>query len=245
VSFTKEAAHYWASDESAPRAPDPRAALAFYLQGGVGECPAGPSPPGLLYAVNLHPYARLSATIELQDDRSVKAGSITVNLPPFSSTKIGCSNGATRPKPGSVANAALDVLPAIFVAGTAATVPSMKLESSSPPPAAAVVLQSRPPDALPLDTIVRTQNVCSGSLPSGWIKTNDVWNSTVCGHPDSLAYNVWTLQQISDQPIGTIVHACAGTTPAGWMVVKLIWNPTVCGHPSDPQSNVMVIQRSK
>jgi hypothetical protein len=248
VTFSKEVAHYATTDEPVQRAPDPRSALAFYLQGGDGKCPAGSSPPGLLYAVNLHPYAHLSATLDLQDDRGTKTGSLTVDLPPCSSTRIGCSNGATRPKPGSIVDAVLDILPATIVAAPTArptTVAPSKLESPSPPTPAVVRSESGRPTSLPLNTIVHTQNVCAGSSPDGWIKTNDAWSTTVCGQPASITFNVWTLQQISDQPIGTIVHACMGTTPPGWMVLERIWNPTVCGHPSGPQTNVMVIQRSK
>jgi hypothetical protein len=61
--------------------------------------------------------------------------------------------------------------------------------------------------------------------------------------PATLAYNVWTLQQLSDEPVGAVIQACKVTVPSGWTVVGTAWNPTVCGHPATNQSNVMAIKR--
>jgi isopentenyldiphosphate isomerase len=80
-------------------------------------------------------------------------------------------------------------------------------------------------------------------VPPGWIKVNDAWNPTVCGKPPTIIYNVWIIEQVSDQPLGAVVYACKGPLPSGWAIVATNWNPTVCGHPAANQSNVMVIKR--
>jgi hypothetical protein len=56
-------------------------------------------------------------------------------------------------------------------------------------------------------------------------------------------YNVWTIQQMSDQSLGAVIHACRGPVPTGWTIVGTIWNPTVCGRPTTNQPNVMVVKR--
>jgi isopentenyldiphosphate isomerase len=94
-----------------------------------------------------------------------------------------------------------------------------------------------------LGAILRVENVCAGSVPPGWVKINDAWNPTVCGSPSTLTYNVWTIQQLSDQPVGASIYACKGSVPPGWAMVDTTWNPTVCGHPVTKQSNVMAIKR--
>ena len=96
---------------------------------------------------------------------------------------------------------------------------------------------------LSLGAVLTTQNVCAGSVPSGWIKINDAWNPTVCGNPATISYNVLTIQKLSDQPPGTVIHACKGPVPPGWDIVGSAWNPTVCGHPTASQPNVMAIKR--
>jgi hypothetical protein len=100
-----------------------------------------------------------------------------------------------------------------------------------------------PPAPLSLETVLQTQNICLGSVPPGWIKINDAWNPTVCGKPANIAYNVWTIQRFTDQPVGAVIHACKGAVPSGWAIVGTLWNPTVCGHPSSNQPNVMAIKR--
>ena len=222
-----------------PNAPDAspedaRAFAAFILQGGINECAAGAKPPGLFYLVNLHPYARLSASMNLLDDHGSRISVFTPSLAPLSVTRVGCSNGSSRP--GPVISAALEVS-----AGVAAMPPEKKLplpEHHEPQP-----IETPAPPPLSLVAILRTQNVCAGSVPPGWIKINDAWNPTVCGNPAVITYNVWTIQQLSDQSPGAVVQACKGTVPSGWAIVGTAWNPTVCGHPATNQSNVMTIKR--
>jgi hypothetical protein len=226
--ITKQTASYVEPNapEAAPE--DARAFAAFYLQDGINECAQGAKPPGLFYVVNLHPYARLSVSMNLLDDRGSRAGILTPNLAPLSAVRAGCSNGSS--KPGPITDATLEVS-----AGAATSLPL----SPSPPQAAP------PPSLAPLslETILQTQNVCAGSLPPGWIKINDAWNPTVCGNPTRIAYNVWTIQRFADQPMGAIIHACRGAVPSGWAMVGTLWNPTVCGHPTTNQPNVMAIKR--
>ncbi|MDP9009288.1 MAG: hypothetical protein M3N91_11400 [Pseudomonadota bacterium] len=233
-------------DQNEPAAPaeDTRSFAAFYLQGGISECGPGAKPPGLFYFVNLHPFGRLSASIDLTDDRGNRVGAVSANLAPLSATKAGCSNGS--PKPGAVANATLEGAGASLAANQTPAAPSHDAQAASseqprvaaPSDAAAVTLAP-----LSLGTILQTENVCAGSLPPGWIKINDAWNPTVCGNPTGIAYNIWTIQRLADQPKGTIIHACNAAVPSGWAIVGTAWNPTVCGHPAGKQSNVMAIKR--
>lgn len=233
-------------DANAAAAPpeEARSFAAFLLQGGIKECAAGAKPPGLFYLVNLHPYARLSIAMNLLDDHGTRVGVLNPDLPPLSVARVGCSNGSS--KPGPISGATLEVPPNL-----AASLPAAPPEVTAPPPPErreSPPAQSPQPEAstpapLSLGAILRTQNVCAGSAPSGWIKINDAWNPTVCGNPATITYNVWTLQQLSDQPVGAFIHACRGTVPSGWAVVGTAWNPTVCGHPATNQPNVMVIKR--
>ena len=239
IVIAKQSASY--VEPNAPEAPpeDANAFAAFLLQGGFNECGAGAKPPGLFYLVNLHPYARLSASMSLLDDRGGRVGVLAPNLAPLSATRIGCSNGYS--KPGPITSAALE--------------PPLKVAASlppAPPPAAKTQLPDRrepqPIEApalapLSLGAVLRTQNVCAGSVPSGWIKINDAWNPTVCGNPAAINFNVWTLQELSEQPLGAVIQACRGAVPPGWAIVGTAWNPTLCGHPATNQSNVMAIKR--
>jgi hypothetical protein len=229
-------------DANAPDTPpeDARAFAAFLLQGGINACAAGAKPPGLLYLVNLHPYARLSASMNLLDDRGAKVGVLTPDLSPFGATRVGCSNGFS--KPGPLTSATLEAPP-----GVAASLPA-----ASPPEAKPPLPEGREPPQpieaptlapLSLGAISTTQNICAGPVPPGWIKINDAWNPTVCGKPATITYNVWIIQQLSDQPLGAVIHACKGSVPSGWALVGTTWNPTVCGHPATNQSNVMAIKR--
>jgi hypothetical protein len=226
--ITKQAAAYVEPNapEAAPE--DARNFAAFYLQDGINGCVQGAKPPGLFYVMNLHPYARLSVSMNLLDDRGNRAGVLTPNLAPLSAVRAGCSNGSS--KPGPITDATLEA-----TAGAALSLPP----SSSSPQAAPT-----PPLApLSLETILQTQNVCAGSLPPGWIKINDAWNPTVCGNPARIAYNIWTIQRLTDQPMDAVIHACKGAVPSGWAIVGTLWNPTVCGHPTTNQPNVMAIKR--
>jgi hypothetical protein len=224
VVIVKQDAAYVDPNEPEAPAEDPRSYAAFYLQGGIDECVAGAKPPGMLYFVNLHPYARLSAAINLADDRGNRVGVVSADLAPLSASRAGCSNGSS--KPVSVTNAALE--------GATTAAPSREAQ-----PGDATAL----PAPLALGTILQAQNVCAGSLPPGWIKINDAWNPTVCGNPARVDYNVWTIQRYSDQPKGAIIYACSAAVPSGWAIVGTAWNPTVCGHPNSKQSNVMAIKR--
>jgi hypothetical protein len=244
--ITKQTASYVAPN--APNAPEaaPEDVLsfaAFYLQDGINQCAQGAKPPGLFYVVNLHPYARLSVSMNLLDDRGNRVGILAPNLSPLSAVRAGCSNGFS--KPGPITDATLEA-----IAGAATSVPP-----AAPPPAANPPLPAQPRDStlsnppplplapLSLETILQTQHVCAGSLPPGWIKINDAWNPTVCGNPARIAYNVWTIQRLTDQPMGAVIHACSGAVPSGWAIVGTLWNPTVCGHPAANQLNVMAIKR--
>ena len=223
-------------DANATEAPpeDARSFAAFLLQGGINECAAGARPPGLFYLVNLHPYARLSASMNLLDDHGTRVGVLTPNLSPLSATRLGCSNGFS--KPGPITSATFDVLESGVATPPTAPPPDAKAQSPEPQP-------SPTPAPLPLGAILTTQNVCAGSVPSGWVKINDAWNPTVCGSPTTITYNVWVIEQLGDQPIGAVVHACKGAVPLGWAIVGTAWNPTVCGHPTSNQPNVMAIKR--
>jgi hypothetical protein len=237
--ITKQSAAYVDANAAAAGPEEARSFGAFILQGGINECAAGAKPPGLFFLVNLHPYARLSASMNLFDDHGTRVGVLTPTLSPMSATRVACSNGFSRP--GPITSASLEA-----PAGVAANLPA------APPPEAKAPLpeHNEPPltetrvlTALPLGAILHTQNVCAGSLPPGWIKINDAWNPTVCGNPATITYNVWTLQQLSDQSLGAIIHACSGAVPSGWAIVGAAWNPTVCGHPTINQTNVMAIKR--
>ena len=243
ILIDKQSASYVepGAPEAAPD--DARSFAAFYLQGGVNECGPGTKPPGLFYLVNLHPYARLSASMNLLDDRGTRVSTLTPNLSPLNAMRVGCSNGAS--KPGPIRSATLEV-----TAGVPSSQSAPPTVGALPPQPAPQVPERReaPIDApalapLALGAILRTQNVCAGSVTAGWIKINDAWNPTVCGNPATIAYNVWTIQQLTDQPIGAVIHACKGAVPAGWTIVGTIWNPTVCGHPANNQPNVMAIRR--
>jgi hypothetical protein len=242
--------------ETAPE--DARAFAAFYLQDGINDCAQGAKPPGLFYIVNLHPYARLSVSMGLLDDRGNHVGVLTPNLSPLRAVRAGCSNGYS--KPGPITDATLEVAAGTATSLPPAAPPPAALPLAAPPPAAPAPVAKPPlpeqprestlsePPALPLaplplESILQTQNVCAGSLPPGWIKINDAWNPTVCGNPTRIAYNVWTIQRFTDQPMGAVIHACRGAVPSGWAIVGTLWNPTVCGHPATNQPNVMAIKR--
>jgi hypothetical protein len=242
LQITKDSALYIDGSEPEPRSPDARSSLAFYLQNEVSDCATtGSKPPGRFYAVNLHPFARLSGSVDLLDDRGNKVDVVELDLAPLSSAKVGCSNGQRRP--GGVGNVALAIsagaTPArsMLVPGSEPAAPVSHDES---PPSPLAVTSAAP---LPLMNVQPTQNVCAGSVPSGWIKVNDSWSPTVCGKPTSIIYNVWSVQALSAEPIGAVIYACSGAPPSGWVLVAQMWNPTVCGHPSAQHPNLMAIKR--
>lgn len=245
VISTQSAGYVDANAGEAP-AEDARSFAAFFLQGGIKACGAGAKPPGLFYLVNLHPYARLSAAMNLLDEHGSRIGALTPSLSPLSAARIACSNGSS--KPSAVTSAALEV-PAAVATSLRAAPPPEALPAEAPPRApppehgGPKPIEAPAPAPLSLGAIIRTQNVCAGSVPPGWIKINDAWNPTVCGNPATIGYNVWTLQQLGDESVGAVIHACKGLVPAGWTLVGTAWNPTVCGHPASNQPNVMVIRR--
>jgi hypothetical protein len=234
ISVVAQSAVY-AGPNAPEAAADARAFAAFYLQGGGTECGPGMKPPGLLYLLNLHPYARLAVSMNLLDEHGARVGALALNLAPLSAARVGCSNGSSRP--GPIIGATLEV-PAPPLQAPPPQAPPPMPEHHEPQPSEAPKLAP-----LSLGAIVKTQNVCAGPVPPGWIKINDAWNPTVCGNPATIAYNVWSIQQLDDHPIGAVIQACKGAVPSGWAVVGTDWNPTVCGHPAAKQSNVMVIKR--
>ena len=238
VIATQSAVYVDANAAEAP-AEEARSFAAFFLQGGINACAAGAKPPGLFYLVNLHPYAPLSASMNLLDDHGTRVGVLTPDLTPLNATRLACSNGVS--KPGPITAATLEA-PARVATSLPAAPP---LAAKAPLPEHREPRSIEAPTLAPLalGAILTTQNACAGSATSGWIKINDAWNPTVCGNPTIITYNVWTLQQLSDQPVGAVIHACKGAVPSGWTLVGTAWNPTVCGHPATNQSNVMAIKR--
>jgi hypothetical protein len=231
-------------ESGAPEAPvdDARSFAAFYLQGGINDCGPGTKPPGLFYLLNLHPYARLSASLNLLDDRGTRVNALTPNLPPLGAIRVGCSNGAS--KPGPIVSADLELTAGVPMPQSALPPSVLPAHPSPQVPEHRDTTGDAPALApLALGTVLRTQNVCAGPVPSGWIKINDAWNPTVCGSPATITYNVWTIEQFADQPVGAVIHACKGAVPSGWAGVGTFWNPTVCGHPASNQPNVMAIKR--
>jgi hypothetical protein len=218
IVIAKQSATYVADNAAEAPVEDARSFAAFILQGGINECAAGAKPPGLFYLVNLHPYARLAASMNLLDDHGAHVGNLSPNLSPWSATRVGCSNGFS--KPGPITDATLEIAPGVAAAQAGPTLAPLSLGA-----------------------ILTAQNVCAGAVPAGWIKINDAWNPTVCGNPATVTYNVWTIQQLSDQPPGAVIYACKGAAPLGWAIVGSAWNPTVCGRPTTNQANVMAIKR--
>jgi hypothetical protein len=239
IVISKQTASYVDASTAEPPAADARTFAAFLLQGGNDACGAGTKPPGLLYLVNLHPFATLSASLNLLDDRGTRVRVLTQNLPAFNAVKLGCSNGSS--KPGPITTAALQI--SAGIAATLPPAPPTEANRTAPEHDNSPPGETAAPVALPLGTILRVQNICAGSVPAGWIKVNDAWNPTVCGNPGAISYNVWTIQQFSDEPVGAVIQACKGSVPSGWAAVGTSWNPTVCGHPSANQQNVMAIKR--
>jgi hypothetical protein len=234
IAIAKQSASYVDPSTPAPDPADARSFAAFYLQGGANECGAGAKPPGLLYLVSLHPYARLSASINLLDDRGKRVGAQTIYLPPLSASRVACSNGVAEP--GPITNATLEIS-----AGAQTLTKAVSPPVRDPAPPEANATQTLPPPSVGL--IFSAQDVCAGSSPAGWIKINDAWNPTVCGKPATITYNVWTLRPLGDPPIGAVIHACRASVPTGWVIIGTTWNPTVCGHPATNQSNIMAIKR--
>jgi hypothetical protein len=70
---------------------DARSFVAFVWGIGYHGCPSGTKPQGEFALINLHPYARLRARVELAGGHGME------DVPPFgSSTDLGCTNGESR-----------------------------------------------------------------------------------------------------------------------------------------------------
>src|SRR3984885_1287122 len=87
IVIAKQSAAYVDANAAETPPDDARSFIAFLLQGGINECAAGAKPPGLFYLVNLHPYARLSAAMNLLDDHGTRIGVLNPNLSPLSATR--------------------------------------------------------------------------------------------------------------------------------------------------------------
>src|SRR5258708_29580300 len=122
--------------EAAPE--DARSFVVFLLQGRINAFAAGAKPPGLFYLVNLHPYARLSASMNLLDDHGTRVGVLTPTLSPLSAKRVACSNGTS--KPGPISGATLEeplrvaaTLPAVSPPEAKPTLPEHREASTSLP----------------------------------------------------------------------------------------------------------------
>jgi hypothetical protein len=95
IIVTLTGAAYVNPGQAYPPPEDARAFAAFLLQGGFSACPSGGRPQGLFYFLNLHPYARLRATVNLFNGPPSQLG---LDLAPVSLSRAGCSNGSGSPK---------------------------------------------------------------------------------------------------------------------------------------------------
>jgi hypothetical protein len=133
LSFTVQTAAYVDANAAEPPPGDARSFTAFILQGLDDECGPGAKPPGMLYLVNLHPYAKLSVSLNLSDSRGSGSEAQVVNLLPLSSERIACSNGHLKPDP--IAGATLEAdspvvarLPANPIPEPAPSAPNVPVE---------------------------------------------------------------------------------------------------------------------
>src|SRR5580692_10344483 len=165
IVIAKQSAAYVDANAAEAPAEDARSFAAFLLQGGINACAAGAKPPGLFYLVNLHPYAPLSASMNLLDDHGTRIGVLTPTLTPLNAARVACSNGVSRP--GPITAATLEVPAAVAASLPAVPSPEKKAPSTGqrgPQPVEAPTLAP-----LALGAIFTTQNVCAGSAASGWI----------------------------------------------------------------------------
>lgn len=91
---------------------------------------------------------------------------------------------------------------------------------------------------------VNQQTICAGNMPTGWILADEAWIPTQCGNPTSIVYNVWTIYEYDNLPVGATLSVCNGTVPAGWAVTSTSWIPTRCGNPATSVQNVMTINHA-
>ena len=105
--------------------------------------------------------------------------------------------------------------------------------------------QQRNSPPIEFNTVFQTQPICTGTpVPAGWIVTDDYWSPSSCGNPTTIEYNMQTITQYSDRPVGDTLPVCAyAPTPDGWVEVDSHWAPGSCGHPSNIVNNVKVIKR--
>jgi uncharacterized protein YbdZ (MbtH family) len=93
--------------------------------------------------------------------------------------------------------------------------------------------------------------VCRGAaIPAGWILVDDLRDRNSCDgqNPAALnAYNVWAIERLDTQPVGSEVRVCAAApTPAGWVVVDVFRDRDACGHPPELFiANVKTIRRAR
>lgn len=99
VGITLTGASYVNPSDPNPIHEDAFAFTAFALQTGFSACGPGGRPAGLIYVQNMHPYARLTVTIEL-------TGGVTMgqDIAPLSAARVGCSNGPNSPTRVTAAN---------------------------------------------------------------------------------------------------------------------------------------------
>ena len=90
--ITKVTAAYVAAGTVDLPSEEARDFAAFILQGGMSECGPGARPPGMLYLVNLHPYAGLSGSVGPTAQGAFQ-------LSPLGIKRLGCSNGPATPGP--------------------------------------------------------------------------------------------------------------------------------------------------
>jgi len=97
--------------------------------------------------------------------------------------------------------------------------------------------------AVAYDALAETQTVCAGSVPAGWIRTDDRWDPTKCEKPAAITNNVWSIERYDDKPIGAVMNACSDVGPWGWSIIAQRWDPTKCGRPAANTNNIMTIKR--
>jgi hypothetical protein len=93
-------------------------------------------------------------------------------------------------------------------------------------------------------SFLETQTMCAGSIPKGWLKSNDYWSPATCGNPTSISFNVYEIVRYDNLPSGALLNACnISTPPDGWIKVSTAWSPSTCGHPTSISQNTMAIKK--
>jgi hypothetical protein len=97
ITFTVVGAAY--VNPGQPNPPeDARAFTAFFISGGFPSCESGARTAGEFFIVNLHPYARLTTTIDLLNPVYQTPDQMKIDIPPLATTRVGCTNGPESPK---------------------------------------------------------------------------------------------------------------------------------------------------